>query len=174
MFPELSSERFLLTQVKEDDLAFLFEGLSDTEVKPYNGIYFKTLEETNKQLEWYAKNYSEGTGINWKVVDKATGEPVGVVSIYYYKPEHRKAELGYWLLKKFWNKGIASEVIPVIIDYWKREKGLHRLEAFVEDENTASNALMEKLGFAHEGTMRECEIKFGRFISLRVYALLLP
>jgi [ribosomal protein S5]-alanine N-acetyltransferase len=172
MFPELTTERFQLTQVTENDLTFLFEGLSDTEVKPYNGVYFKTPEETNKQLEWYAKNYSEGTGINWKVVDKKSGENIGVVSIYYYKPEHRKAELGYWLLKKFWNKGIAKEVLPAIIDYWFKEKNLHRLEAFVETENEASIALMKSLGFEYEGTMRDCEFKFGRFISLKIYSVL--
>ena len=173
MFPELSSDRFYLRQVQDTDLEFLYEGLSDEEAMPYNGVYFKTLEDTKTQLEWYKKGYEEGTGIYWKIVSKDKGESVGVVSVYYYKKEHRKAELGYWILPRFWKKGIASEVIPPIIDYWKNEKDLHRLEAFVEGENTPSIALMERLGFTHEGTMRECEIKFGRFIDLRVYALLL-
>ena len=31
---------------------------------------------------------------------------------------------------------------------------------------------MEKLQFTLEGTMRDCEIKFGKFISLRIYGLL--
>jgi [ribosomal protein S5]-alanine N-acetyltransferase len=173
MFPELSSERFLLTQVQDSDLEFLFEGLGDEEAMPYNGVYFKTLEATKAQLEWYATHYKAGTGIYWKIVSKPTGESVGVISVYYYKKEHRKAELGYWLLPRFWKQGIASEVIPHIIDYWKKEKNLHRLEAFVEEENAASIALMEKLGFTHEGTMRECEWKFGRFIDLRIYAKIL-
>ena len=29
---------------------------------------------------------------------------------------------------------------------------------------------MKKLDFTHEGTMRECEIKNGKFISLDIYA----
>ncbi len=171
-FPELSTERFHLQQVTKEDIPFLFKGLSDPEVMPYNGVYFKTLEETYAQLEWYEKNWNEETGINWKIVEASTGENAGVVSIYYFKPEHRKAELGYWLLDRFWKKGIASEVIPAIIEYWRTERNLHRLEAFVEEENEASIRLMEKLGFVHEGTMRDCEFKFGRFISLRIYCML--
>jgi len=149
MFPELNTERFVLKQVQAEDQAFLFEGLSDPVAMPYNGVYYKTLEETKAQLDWYEKNWTEGTGINWKIESRQTGESVGVISVYYYKPEHKKAEIGYWLLPRFWRLGIASEVIQPVIDYWKTEKNLHRLEAFVEEENVASVKLMEKAGFAN-------------------------
>lgn len=172
MFPELHTERFLLTQVQPRDQQFLFEGLSDPSAMPYNGVYYKTFEETAAQLDWYQKNWSEGTGINWKIVSKKTGENIGVISVYLFKPEHRKAELGYWLLPRFWKQGIASEVLKVVIHYWQTKKNLHRLEAFIEEENTASIRLLEKAGFVFEGTMRDCEFKFERFISLRIYSLL--
>jgi len=173
MFPELTTKRFVLTQVQQEDQAFLFEGLSDPIAMPHNGVYYEIFEDTKKQLDWYEKNWSEGTGINWKITSKETGESIGVISVYYYKPEHKKAEIGNWLLPRFWRQGIASEVIQPVIEYWKTQKGLHRLEAFVEEGNTASIKLMEQAGFVHEGTMRDCEIKFGKYISLRIYSLLL-
>lgn len=172
MFPELTTERFRLVQVTADDQQFLFKGLSDPVTMPYYGIYFTTFEETAKQIEWYQKNWEEGTGINWKIVNKNTNDNIGVISVYNYKPEHRKAELGYWLLPEYWQQGIASEVIRPVIKYWQDNKDLHRLEAFIETENAASVRLLEKAGFTCEGTMRDCEIKFGRFISLYIYALI--
>jgi ribosomal-protein-alanine N-acetyltransferase len=172
MFPELSTQRFNLVQVEASDQQFLYEGLSDPVAMPYNGVYYTSFEETARQLEWYRKNTEEGTGIYWKIRNKVSGESVGVISVYYYKPEHRKAELGYWLLPKFWRQGIAGEVLPVVIAYCQETMNLHRLEAFVEDENTASIKLLEKAGFTREGTMLECEIKFGRFINLHIYALI--
>jgi L-amino acid N-acyltransferase YncA len=33
-----------------------------------------------------------------------------------------------------------------------------------------SKKIMDKLGFQHEGTMKECEIKNGKFINLDIYA----
>ena len=51
-------------------------------------------------------------------------------------------------------------------------QGIHRLEAFVEEGNTASTRVLEKLGFVYEGKLNECEIKDGHYISLLVYALL--
>lgn len=171
-FPQLHTQRLLLSQVQPQDQGFLFEALSDPVAMPYNGIYFKSFEETKVQLDWYEKNWSEGTGINWKISNKESGEPLGVISVYHYKPEHKKAELGYWLLPRYWGKGFASEALEAVIHYWQAEKGLHRLEAFIETENTASIKLLEKAGFRHEGTMRDCEIKFSRFISLHIYALI--
>ena len=173
MFPELQTPRFLLTRVLADDQQFLFEGLSDPVAMPYNGVYYQTFEETKAQLEWYEKNFQAGTGVPWKIVDKNTNENIGVISFYYYKPEHKKAEVGFWLLKQYWNKGITTEVLKAVVDYCQEEKGIHRLEAFVEEENTASARVLEKNGFVLEGTMRDAEIKFGRYISLRVYGLLL-
>ncbi len=58
------------------------------------------------------------------------------------------------------------------MDYWKNEKSLHRLEAFVEEGNKASSRLLEKAGFRYEGMMQDCEIKDGRFISLLIYAII--
>lgn len=172
MFPELTTERFLLKQVQPQDQQFIFEGLSDPILMPYNGVYYKTFEETKAQLEWYEKNFREETGAAWKIVDKITNNNIGVISFYYYKPEHKKTELGFWILPKYWNQGIASEVLKAVIEYCQRQKAIHRLEAFVEEENGASAKVLQKAGFIYEGKMRDSEIKFGKYISLLIYSLL--
>lgn len=171
-FPELRTERFILGQVEDSDLPFLYEGLSDPVAMPHNGVYFNSLDATRAQLRWYAKNWNEGTGIHWKISRKEEGNFIGVISVYHYKAEHNKAELGYWILPRFWRQGIASEVIAPVVRFWQQEKGLHRLEAFIEVGNEASVRLLEKSGFQCEGTMRDCEIKFGKYISLLVYSCL--
>jgi ribosomal-protein-alanine N-acetyltransferase len=172
MFPERSTERLLLQQVVPDDQPFIFEGLSHPQVIPYYGVSYRTLEEAARQMEWYRTMVTTGTGIPWKLVLKETGEKMGVISVYFYRPEHRKAELGFWLLPQYWGKGYALEALQPIIRYWQQEKRLHRLEAFVETGNSASSKLLQRAGFQHEGTMRDCEIKNGRFISLTIYALI--
>ena len=170
LFPQLNTERFMLGQVEDSDLPFLFEGLSDPTAMPYNGVYFNSLDDTKAQLVWYAKNWNEGTGIHWKISSRVEGDFIGVISVYNYKAEHEKAELGYWILPRFWRQGVATEVITPVIRYWQREKGLHRLEAFIEEGNEASIRLLQKSGFQLEGTMRDCEIKFGKYISLLIYS----
>lgn len=171
-FPELSTERLLLQRILPADQAFIFEGLSHPSVIPFYGVRYESFDATGVQMDWYEKMLQEGTGFAWKMVEKKSGAPVGVISVYYYKEEHRKAETGFWLLPDFWSKGYASEALKEVILYCKEQMHLHRLEAFVEEGNKASCFLLEKNGFQHEGLMKDCEKKEGRFISLHIYALL--
>ncbi|MCL4856763.1 MAG: GNAT family N-acetyltransferase, partial [Flavobacteriales bacterium] len=86
--------------------------------------------------------------------------------------EHKKAEIGFWLLTAFWGKGIMTEVMPLICNYGFKNMDLHRIEGFVETDNVNCKNAMKKLDFIHEGTMKDCEIKNGKFISLDIYAKL--
>ena len=173
MFPEINTQRLLLKQIVHDDQQFIFKGLSHPDVIPFYGVQYDSFESTKTQMDWYNKMLQVETGISWKIVDKRSSESMGVISIYYYKSEHNKAEVGFWILPQYWEKGFASEALKAAIDFWKNEKKLHRLEGFVEKGNTASSKLLEKAGFQYEGTMRDCEIKNGKYISLHVYALIL-
>ncbi|MBA1194091.1 GNAT family N-acetyltransferase [Pseudomonas entomophila] len=85
---------------------------------------------------------------------------------------HRHAHLGYWLMPEHWRKGLLSEALPWILQYAFDHLQIHRVHADVEPENTASCALLRKVGFQLEGTLRDVEIKDGRFLSLHQYSLL--
>jgi ribosomal-protein-alanine N-acetyltransferase len=172
MFPELITDRFFLQQIFPKDQQFIFQGLSHPDVIPFYGVRYDSFEATKKQMEWYEKSYNDGTGGPWKIVDKNTGEKIGVVAYYFHKPEHKKAEVGFWIFPQYWNKGIVTEVLKVVIEYCQQQKDIHRLEAFVEEGNVASIKVLEKVGFVCEGMMKDCEIKNGKFISLRIYGLI--
>ena len=172
MVPELTTNRFFLQLIFPEDQQFIFEGLSHPDVIPFYGVRYDSFDATKKQMDWYEKSYTDGTGGSWKIVDKITGEKIGVVAYYYHKPEHKKAEVGFWLFPKFWNKGIVTETLKAVIEYCHREKDIHRLEAFVEEGNVASRKVLEKVGFVYEGTMKECEIKNGKFINVLIYGLI--
>jgi ribosomal-protein-alanine N-acetyltransferase len=64
------------------------------------------------------------------------------------------------------------QALATILPYAFGPMDVHRVEAFVETENIASGKLLQRLGFQHEGTLQDTEIKKGRFISLHVFALL--
>lgn len=172
MFQNLSTPRFLLTQIVATDQQFIFEGLSDPRVIPFYGVRYDSFEATRAQMEFYDTIRRDRTGCHWKIVSRDTNEPVGVCGINGYSVEHEKAEIGYWLLPAHWQKGIMREVLPVLIEHVFANWKIHRLEAVIEEGNDTSSRLSEKLGFTYEGTMRDSEIKLGKRISLRMYSLL--
>jgi [ribosomal protein S5]-alanine N-acetyltransferase len=170
-FPVYKTGRLLLRQFKESDLENVFQGLSHPEVIKYYGVHFKTLEETRKQLEWFAELENDETGIWWAVCSADNSIFYGAVGLYYMNSLLKKAELGFWLMPEFWGKGIITESVLLVIDYGFKKMHLKRIEAEVETENSMSIRVMNKLQFVHEGTKKDCEIKNGNFISLDIYAL---
>lgn len=169
-FPIYKTSRFILRQFNETDLDNVFLGLSDPEVIKYYGVHYTNREETRKQINWFAELEKSGTGIWWAVCSPDQSLFYGAAGLYYLNKEHRKAELGCWILPGFWGRGIMQEVIPFVINHGFDIMGLHRIEGFVESENMNCRKAMTKLDFVHEGTMRECEIKDGKWISLDIYA----
>jgi [ribosomal protein S5]-alanine N-acetyltransferase len=172
MFPQLETPRLLLTHFQPEDQDFVFEALSHPEVIRHYGVNYTTLEATRDQMEWFTMLFTEKTGIWWKIVEKASNEPLGAIGMNNYQSQHHKTEIGYWLLRGYWGKGIISEALSVMLEYLFREWKIHRIEAVVEEGNTKSSRVLEKAGFIYEGTMRDCEAKNGSYISLQTFSLL--
>lgn len=63
----------------------------------------------------------------------------------------RSAYLGYWVGAPFLRRGFAVEAVGLMIDHAFDELGLHRVEANVQPTNSASLALVRRLGFRREG-----------------------
>lgn len=169
-FPRIETERLILRQFDQSDLNNVFRGLSDPEVIRYYGVSFKTLEATKEQMQWFADLEKKGTGIWWAVCKKSDGAFVGGGGLNDLSKEHRKAEIGFWLLPEFWGKGIMKEAMAAIFDYSFTTLNLHRIEGFVESDNVKCKRAVEKVGFIYEGTMRECEVKNEQFVSVDIYA----
>lgn len=169
-FPIIKTRRLLLRQFINSDLENVFRGLSHPDIIKYYGVSYHTLESTKEQMEWFADIEQNRTGIWWAICSPDNTVFYGAGGLNTLSEEHKKAELGFWLLTDFWHKGIMSEVVPLICNYGFENLKLHRIEAFVESKNMNCKGAMDKLGFTHEGTMRDCEFKNGEFISLDIYA----
>lgn len=171
-FPILESERVYLRQFKASDIDNVYKGLSHPEVIKYYGISFDSLEATKEQMGWFADNETNGTGIWWAVCSKTDDTFLGAGGLNDLNKEHKKAEIGFWLLTENWGKGYMTETMPLIFNYAFNELNLHRIEGFVDANNSNCKNALAKLNFKLEGTMIDCEIKNDKFISLDIYSKL--
>jgi [ribosomal protein S5]-alanine N-acetyltransferase len=173
IFPELTTERMLLRKIIPADQPVIFKGLSDPAVIRYYGVSYTSLEATADQMKFYDDLLKEGTGIWWAVCFKEQpAVMVGACGFNYLNRQHKKMEIGYWLLPAYFGKGIMTEAVPEIIRYAFAAMDIHRVEAVVEAGNDDSTKLLKKLNFTYEGTLVDSEIKNGKFISLQSWALL--
>ena len=65
------------------------------------------------------------------------------------------AEIGYWLGKPFWGRGIMTGALQAATAYAFETLGLARIEARVQPSNGASIRVLEKLGYQREGLLRQ-------------------
>ncbi|MEJ8757682.1 GNAT family protein [Pontibacter sp. H259] len=168
----LQTERLQLRPVQASDVDFILKGLSDTRVTQYYAVHFDTLEAVQEQMTFYDNLQQTCTGIWWVFSLIGETELIGACGFSGIEQEHRKGEIGFWLLPEHWGKGYIPEAAKAITNYGFSALNLHRIEAIVEGGNKQSEKVLQKLGYTYEGRLRDREIKHGRFIDLLYYSLL--
>lgn len=84
---------------------------------------------------------------------------------------HRQtANLGYWLGEEFWDRGIMTEVVSAVVNYYFEKFPLNRIDAEVYSNNPASARVLEKAGFVLEGRLRKNVVKEGEILDSLLYA----
>jgi ribosomal-protein-alanine N-acetyltransferase len=171
-FPEFSLQRVKLRRIRQADVEMVFAGLSNPEVIKHYGVSYTTLASTGAQMRWFEEILQERSGIWWAIARCDDDSMIGACGFNNWSHTHRNAELGYWLLPDYWGQGLLTAALPLVLRYGFDHMRLHRIHAEVEPENAPSCALLKKLGFYLEGTLRDVELKDGKFLSLYQYSML--
>lgn len=111
-----------------------------------------------------------GTLYQWGI--ELERELVGTCTLVGIDRQHRRAELGFAVLRRWWGRRVASRALPPVIDFAFERFGLHRLEADADPRNEASLRLLERLGFRREGRLRERYFQDGEAQDAVVFGLL--
>jgi len=173
MFPTFTTARFLLREIEQRDIDAVFRGLSNPDVIRYYGVSYRSLDETQTQMDWYRDLQEQQSGLWWGIAFREAPEQlIGACGFNDWSPSHRRIELGYWLMPEHWRCGVMSECLPPILRHAFDDMRIHRIEAVVDTDNLASRCLLERIGFRHEGTRRDGELKDERFIDTEHYGLL--
>ena len=169
----LESERLLLRPIKESDADDIFEIFSDKEVmKYYDLLPFSSINDAVNQVGVFRECLSEKTMIRWGIELKESNKLIGTCGFFAFSEESLKAEMGYELNSKYWNKGVMSEALKMIMDFIFKETDINRIEACVEPMNTSSLKLLESLGFTKEGLLRQYELCRDQLIDITIWGLL--
>ena len=145
--PFLETERLFLRKFSENDLQDIFLIYSDHEVNRFLPWYpLETMEEAREYLKKdILPEYEKPIAYRYAIEEKATSRVIGYVSLCDIHIEKCCADLGYGLLKTYWNKGIITEAASTVLETAK-ENGFARITATHDVNNPASGAVMQKVG----------------------------
>jgi ribosomal-protein-alanine N-acetyltransferase len=99
------------------------------------------------------------------------GEAAGCISV---RPDSGwlrcNAEVGYWIGRAFWRRGIASEALALVSAHaFDTPPEVTRLYAPIFEHNAVSQAVARRCGFVLEGRFPHSAIKGGQLIGRVVY-----
>ncbi len=100
------------------------------------------------------------------------GRICGAISLHQINQRNRSSSIGYWLSKEAEGQGVMVRVCGKLLDLAFGEYGLHRIEIRCATGNLRSKAIPRRLGFTEEGLLRQAEWLHGRWVDLRVFAML--
>jgi ribosomal-protein-alanine N-acetyltransferase len=115
--------------------------------------------------------YAHATSCRWALAD-ANDRLIGTCGYSNWSLPHSHAELVYDLSPPFWGRGLMRTAARQVISWAFHTAGFNRVHAFVMTSNAPSIRLLEKLGFSHEGTLRQFRVARGIPRDFHVYALL--
>jgi len=120
-------------------------------------------------ISTHAPDWSSGRKGVWAVC-LADGELVGACGLHF-EPAHKRAELGYWIARGHWGRGIATEAVRALVEHAFDDLALERVYAHHFTWNPASGRVLEKAGLRREGLLRAYVQKDGRAEDNVLYGL---
>ncbi|WMC92544.1 GNAT family N-acetyltransferase [Kineothrix sp. MB12-C1] len=103
------------------------------------------------------------------VNDKA----VGSIGVFRKDNIHCKtAEMGYYIAEPYWGQGIGTSAVKQVCNYIFEKTDIIRIFAEPFAHNVASCRVLEKAGFAYEGTLRKNAVKNGNVLDMKIYSII--
>jgi ribosomal-protein-alanine N-acetyltransferase len=155
--PLFFSERMQYRLLNQKVYDALFSGEYDDE---YLLAFFGYEEVLKLQIE--KDRYAAGLStfnrtFGWfQLLDRQTGEVLGLTGFHTLWPQHNRGELFYHINREEnKRKGIMKEALPLVLDFGFWDLDLNRVEALTAKENLPSISLLTKFGFQYEGLLRQ-------------------
>lgn len=128
---------------------------------------------TEEAAAWFVRDCVEREAQQLCRAIVVDGEAVGCVSVQPQGDVYRRSgELGYWLARPFWGKGVMTAAVGRICAEAFRRFDLLRIYAEPFARNAGSRRVLEKNGFQLEGVLRRSVVKNGAVEDACMYALL--
>ena len=170
----MESERIILRPWYESDAPALYRWASDPDVGPRAG--WAPHASVEESLEVIRTVFNDATN-TWAIELKETGEAIGAMG---YGPScdcrlpAREGEplAGYWIAKPYWNRGICTEALRMMIAHIRLTTDIKSLISGHFVDNPASGRVMEKCGFVPTGETVIDETQYqGKDHPIRVLRL---
>jgi len=170
----IETERLVLREFNKEDFALIHIYASDPEVVRYQPWGPNSEVDTQLFLEQNLSYQLDNPRYDYEiaVVKKDDNKLIGACGIHVSNPNHREGWIGYCYNRKYWGNGYATEAAKAVIKFGFKHLNLHRIFATCDPENFGSAKVLDNIGMAKEGQLRENKLQKGEWRDSIVYSIL--
>ncbi|GAA5417542.1 putative ribosomal N-acetyltransferase YdaF [Paraliobacillus ryukyuensis] len=174
MFTYMIDDEIQLKLLDPSDASAIF-ALTD-QARPYLRQWLpwvdgtKTIHDTEQYIESTMKGFANRQSLTTAIFYQ--GKLVGVAGFNVLDWTNNIAYIGYWLGESYQGKGIMTRVVRALTTYAINDLEINRVEVRAATQNHKSRAIPEKLGFHHEGNIRQAEKLYDHYVDHAVYSVL--
>jgi ribosomal-protein-alanine N-acetyltransferase len=171
--PTIFSERLVLRPFRLTDAPIVRKlagdrAIADTTIRiPHP--YEKGAAE--KWIETHREAFRRKQFIVFAIVRRKSGRLIGAIGLTLDR-RNENAELGYWIGRRYWNRGYATEAAEIMLMYGFTELGINKVHAHHFVRNPASGRVLERIGMKREGLLRQHVKKGDTFEDIVQYGIL--
>ena len=170
----LENERIRLRRLRISDVDDIVENINHKDIAKWTlnipHPYLK--QDAINFILFQRRRFRAGTFFVYGIELKSTRKVIGLIGLSQTDRKNKKSMLGYWVGKKYWNNGIATEAVRIILNFGFQELKLNRISAKTFCDAKSSQRVLEKNGFKLEGVLRKSLFKRNRYHDENVYGLL--
>lgn len=170
----IETQRVILRRFTMDDANDMFNNwFGDSEVCKYMAWpHRKNIEQAKFIIENLLNAYEEPSFYQWAIILKENNKNIGTTGLSIVDEGYLCGGISYCIGKKYWGKGIATEVVQAVLEFAFNTVGFNRIEAYHAVDNIASGRVMKNVGMTFEGFARQKYKSNRGFEDSNVYAIL--
>jgi [ribosomal protein S5]-alanine N-acetyltransferase len=170
----LSTRRLLVRDYTAADAGAVLAYVQDPDYWQYQCADSPTAAQIETLMQWVVREQAITPRVMHYLAAtrKDTGEIVGEGVLKIINPTERQGEIGFGVAPKFWKQGFGSEIAGAVLDAAFQHFKLHRVAAQCSPDNKGSIRIMQKLGLAREGLLRDVHFARGKWWSTLIYGML--
>lgn len=169
--PTLQGDGLRLRWLTPADAPAVFELFSDPDVLRFTAVKpLITMGDAEEFIADIQSGFRKGDLYQWGI--ELDDQIVGTCTLYDVDLRHRRAGLGFAVMKRMWGRRVVSRAVPAVLDFAFDSLELHRVEADADPRNEGSLRTLRRLGFREEGFLRERYFQYGEAQDAVMFGLL--
>jgi ribosomal-protein-alanine N-acetyltransferase len=147
-FPELTTSRLLLRELRIEDVEEVFLLRSDEKVSALiDRLIATSIDDARQFINKIIAAQNNNESMMWAITLKDNPKLIGSITYWNIVKEKDEAEVGYELLPQYRGQGIMQEALLKVIEFGFKTLGLKSIFADPKAINERSVKLLEKCGF---------------------------